>query len=224
MRLPRLSARAIRRVLTGVAVVLAIGGVGLVAYPFATDLWASRIQHDLVREFAEDDTARVYALGRSGVGDPLTRMQIPSLDVDTIVVEGSSQAALRAGAGHYPETPLPGEAGNVAIAGHRTTYGKPLNRMDELEPGDRVVMTTPVGRYVYEIVARPWVVDPTDYDAVVNDYPDKGSYLTLTSCHPEGSADYRIVTRAKLVESSQLAGSGKLIAAESGNSEVVYGP
>lgn len=224
MRLPELSARAIRRVLTGLAIVLALGGVALVAYPFATDLWASRIQSDLVREFADAGTARIYALGRSGVGDPLTRMEIPSIDTDTIVVEGSSQAALRAGAGHYPETPLPGEKGNVAIAGHRTTYGKPFNRMDELKEGDKVILTTPLGRFVYEIMSRPWVVEPTDYDAVVNEYPVKGSYLTLTSCHPEGSADYRIITRAKLVDSSELAGSGRLRTADTGASEVVYGP
>lgn len=224
MRLPQLSTRAIRRLLTGLAILLALGGVGLVAYPFATDLWASRIQGELVREFAETGTAKIYALGRSGVGDPLTRMEIPALEVDTIVVEGSSQAALRSGAGHYPETPLPGEKGNVAIAGHRTTYGKPFNRMDELRPGDKVVLTTPLGRHVYEIMSRPWVVEPTDYDAVVNEYPSKGSYLTLTSCHPEGSADYRIVARAKLVDSSELAGSGRLRTADTGNAEVVYGP
>ena len=51
------------------------------------------------------------------------------------MVEGTSPEALRAGAGHYPETPLPGQAGNVAIAGHRTTYGKPFNRLDEVAPG-----------------------------------------------------------------------------------------
>lgn len=224
MRLPRLSARAIRRTLTGLAVCLALGGAGLVAYPFATDLWAARLQGGLAREFAEPVSAKVFALGKTQVGDALTRLEIPRLGVDTIVVEGTSQAALRAGAGHYPETPLPGEQGNIAIAGHRTTFGKPFNRMDELKTGDRVVLTTPLGRHVYEITSRPWVVDPLDYDSVVNEYPDDGSYLTLSSCHPEGSASYRIIVRAKLIDSNELAGSGILRTADSGASEVVYGP
>ena len=61
---------------------------------------------------------------------------IPALNVDTVVVEGTGATALRAGAGHYPNTPLPGEEGNVAIAGHRTTYGKPFANLDRLAVGD----------------------------------------------------------------------------------------
>jgi sortase A len=224
MRLSGISAKTIRRTLTGLALVLALGGAGLVAYPFATDLWAARLQGGLVRDFSTSGLAKTYALGRFEFGDPLTRLQIPALGVDTMVVEGTSQRALRAGAGHYPETPLPGENGNVAIAGHRTTYGRPFNQMDELKPGDKVVLTTPLGRHVYEILTRPWVVDPTDYDEVVNDHPRKGSYLTLTSCHPEGSASYRIVVRAKLIQSDSVATSGTLISAGSSGAEVIFGP
>ncbi len=197
--------KAIRRGLGALAAALALGGAGLVAYPFATDLWASRIQSGLAGEFAASiDQQR---LGRIEVGDPLTRLEIPKIDVDVIVVEGTTLAALRAGAGHYPDTPLPGEAGNVAIAGHRTTYGKPFNRVDELTRGDEVILTTPLGRYTYEVVSRPWVVEPTDWSAI-DDYPAGGSFVTLTSCHPEGSAAYRIVVRAKLVDSSDAVAQG----------------
>lgn len=202
MKLRKPSPKMLRRTLTGLAICLALGGIGLVAYPFATDLWAARIQGNLVEEMSSPQAAQQFRAGQIGVGDPLTRLEIPSLGVDTIVVEGTTLSALRAGAGHYPETPLPGERGNVAIAGHRTTYGRPFNQIDELVPGDKVILTTPVGRHVYEIMGRPFVVEPTDYDAVVNNYPPKGSYLTLTSCHPEGSARYRIVVRAKLIEST----------------------
>jgi sortase A len=123
--------------------------------------------------------------------------------VDVIVVQGVSLEALRAGAGHYPDTPLPGEGGNVGIAGHRTTYGRPFNRIDELDPGDKVILTTPIARHVYEIAREPWIVPNVDW-SVIDDYPNKGSWLTLTSCHPEGSDDYRIVARAQLVRSSDL--------------------
>lgn len=70
-----------------------------------------------------------------------------------------------------------------------------------MDAGDRVILSTPLGRYTYEVMSRPWVVLPTDWDPVVNDYPKGGSYLTLTSCHPEGSAKYRIVVRADLIDS-----------------------
>ena len=206
MKLRKPSAKVLKRSLTGFAVALALVGVGLVAYPFATDLWAARIQSGLAGDFAAA-SVDTFRAGEVKVGDPLTQLEIPKLGVDVIVVEGTSLAALRAGAGHYPETPLPGEKGNVAIAGHRTTYGKPFNRLDELEPGDKVILTTPIGRHVYEITQRPWVVDPSDWSPVM-EYAKGGSFLTLTSCHPEGSADYRIVARAQLLRSEPLATTG----------------
>ena len=76
---------------------------------------------------------------------------IPAIGVDKIVVEGVSLADLKKGPGHYPETPLPGQEGNAAIAGHRTTYGAPFNRLDELEPGDEITVTTVQGEFTYEV-------------------------------------------------------------------------
>ena len=197
----RPTSRTLRRALSVAAAALALGGIGLISYPFATDLWAARIQAGLAGEFAA--AGPEFRLQSVGVGDPLTRLEIPKLGVDVMVVEGVTLTALRAGAGHYPQTPLPGEKGNVAIAGHRTTFGRPFARIDELVPGDRVVLTTPLARHVYKVVSRPWVVEPTDWSPI-EVYPRKGSFLTLTSCHPEGSASHRIVSRAKLVRSAPL--------------------
>ena len=199
MKLTRPTARTIRRSLTAVAAVLALGGVALIAYPFATDLWAGRIQTTLREEFAT--SAEVYRAGDVAVGKALTRIEIPAIDVDTIVVEGTTPAALRAGAGHYPKTSLPGEPGNVSIAGHRTTYGRPFNQMDDLAPGDKIILTTPIGKHTYEVTSEPWVVSPEDWSPI-DDFDKGGSFLTLTSCHPEGSAAYRIIVRAELTESS----------------------
>ncbi len=195
-------ARRIRKSLTVVSVVAALAGVALVAYPFATDLWAARLQSGLVNDLSANE--RDYRLKRVGVGDPLTRLEIPKLGVDVVVVEGTTLSALRAGAGHYPRTPLPGEPGNVAIAGHRTTYGAPFARLDELAPGDEIVLTTPIGRHVYEVARMPWVVDDQDW-SVIKEYPREGSFLTLTTCHPEGSDDYRLTVRAELVSKGGLA-------------------
>jgi len=93
--------------------------------------------------------------GRRGVsvpvGNVLTRLRIPKqgISLDVLVVEGTTPAALRAGAGHYVGTPLPGENGNVAIAGHRTTSGRPFNHLDELGPGDEVILDPPFASYHY---------------------------------------------------------------------------
>ena len=131
-------------------------------------------------------------------GDPLTRIEIPKLGVNTIVVQGTSPNALKAGAAHYPATPLPGEKGNVGIAGHRTTYGRPFNRIDALRPGDLIVLTTPAARHTYQVSRDPWITTPYDW-SVVDATPD--AELTLTTCHPKGSARERLIVRAKLVKS-----------------------
>jgi sortase A len=203
MKLSRPSAKTIRRSLTALAVVLALGGAALIVYPFATDMWAGRLQTTLRADLALNTTAEAYRAGDIKIGKALTRLQIPALGLDTVVVEGTTPAALRAGAGHYPKTPLPGEQGNVGIAGHRTTYGRPFNQMDDLKPGDKVILTTPIGKHTYEVTSQPFVVSPNDWSPI-NDYPEGGSFLTLTSCHPEGSAAYRIVVRAELVESTDV--------------------
>jgi sortase A len=192
-----------RMLLSGLTGLLFLAGAGMFSYPFFTDLYTDRVIQDrLEDEFATQDGAAWEA---REVGSPLTRIVIPDIDVSMVVVEGTSPAALRAGAGHYPSTPLPGEVGNVAIAGHRTTYGRPFNRVDELEPGDQIWLLTPVGdhRYVVsdpdpDIGANPWVTTPDDWGVVA---PSDDALLTLTSCHPKGSAAQRIVVRAELAES-----------------------
>src|SRR5207249_5616272 len=109
------------------------------------------VQRRLRTEFRTPQMRERYEAHQVKEGDGFTRIVIPRLGVDTIVVEGTSPAALKAGAGHYPETPLPGENGNMAIAGHRTTYGKPFANIDKLEPGDPLYLETPLGGYLYTV-------------------------------------------------------------------------
>jgi sortase A len=127
-------------------------------------------------------------------GEATARIVIPAIGVDKIVVEGDSLAALKKGPGHYAGTPLPGQEGNAAIAGHRTTYGAPFHRLDELEPGDEITVTTEQGEFTYE-VSETLIVKPTQVDVL----EDKGdNRLTLTACHPKYSARERIVVVSKL--------------------------
>lgn len=189
-----------RQILSGLSVLLAVIGVGMLAYPFATNLYQSRLQDRLTDELASADLADAYRSGSLEDGDALTRLRIEKLDVDVVVVEGTSASALRAGAGHYPATPLPGEQGNVAIAGHRTTYGRPFHDLDRMAPGDRIELETPIGTDVYEVAREPFVVGSHDWQPIANT-PDEHA-LTLTTCHPKGSARQRLIVRAELVESA----------------------
>jgi sortase A len=188
--------KAARAALSLLSVALLLGAAGMMGYPFYTNLHQDRLQSQLDRQLASPDLRDAYVQRNVEVGDSLTRIQIPRIDVDTVVVEGTTASALRAGAGHYPSTPLPCEVGNVAIAGHRTTYGKPFHALDVLEPGDRITLETPIGSCTYE-VERSWVTVPTDV-GVVDNTPDEAR-LTLTTCHPKGSARQRLIVTATMV-------------------------
>jgi len=172
--------------------------VGLLGYPVYTNFYQSRVQHRLDKQFASPAHKQLYEAGKLTDGDALTRIKIPALDIDVVVVEGTSASALRAGAGHYPKTPLPCEAGNVSIAGHRTTYGKPFSNIDRLKNGDAVILETPIGSCTYEVSRAPYIVKPTDFSVVANDPATHA--LTLTTCHPKGSAKERLIVKATLTK------------------------
>jgi sortase A len=185
--------RWLRRLLSGLSVVLVLGGVALVGYPFATNMWQDRIQQRLDNQIASPELQQAYKERKVETGDSLTRIKIPALGLDTVVVEGITPSALRAGAGHYPQTSLPCEGGNVGIAGHRTTYGRPFGNLDQLKPGDTIELTTPIGGCVYQVSKAPYVVAPTDLGVID---PTGERSLTMTTCHPKGSAAQRLVIRA----------------------------
>jgi sortase A len=132
---------------------------------------------------------------RADRGKPLGRLRIGAIGVNQIVVAGTDGGSLRRGPGHYPGTPLPGVRGTVAIAGHRTTYGAPFRRVDDLRGGDAIVLEMPYGSFTYRVertrIVAPtatWVTQRVSYDRLV-----------LSACHPLYSAARRIVVFARLV-------------------------
>ncbi|HMD45144.1 MAG TPA: class E sortase [Acidimicrobiales bacterium] len=129
---------------------------------------------------------------------PVGIIDIPSIGVDQVVVEGVAEGDLAVGPGHYPGTPLPGAAGNAGIAGHRTTYGHPFWSLDALTPGRRILVVTRQGRFVY-VVRRTLVVAPGDVGVLA---PSAVPELTLTTCTPRFSAAQRLVVQASLVASA----------------------
>jgi len=227
-----------RKLLSALTGLLLVGGLTLFTFPFFTDVYTDTVLQNRLEDQFETITVDSYDEWHAQVsgqqGAALTRIALPDIDIETLVVEGTSAAALRAGAGHYPNTPLPGQVGNVAIAGHRTTYGRPFNRIDELKVGQDIWLSTPIGDFRYVIIDPPTdgdcvreekharagfaacITHPRDW-SVVNQ--SNRSLLTLTSCHPKGSAAERIIVRAELAEQhprgtyEQLRDSGQLQAA-----------
>ncbi|MGH9076943.1 MAG: class E sortase [Acidimicrobiales bacterium] len=130
------------------------------------------------------------------VSGAIAHMVIPKLGLDKYVVEGTDEASLQQGPGHYAGTVLPGQTGNSAIAGHRTTYGAPFFRLDQLAPGDPIQITNLAGEHFTYLVARSEVVDPSDV-AVLANTPGVAE-LTLTTCNPRFSATSRLVVVARL--------------------------
>ncbi len=127
-------------------------------------------------------------------GDPIGRIEIPAIGADFVLVQGTDNATLRKGPGHYPSTTFPGLPGTVAVAGHRTTYAAPFRRVDDLERGDRIELTMPYGRFTYR-VQRGQIVEPTALWVT----RDVGyQRLVLSACHPLYSAAQRIVVFARL--------------------------
>lgn len=131
------------------------------------------------------------------LGEVLGTIDIPKIGlVDKKIVEGTGEEELKLGPGHDPRSQaLPGLAGNAAIAGHRTTWGAPFNRIDELVAGDQVVVTTLLGVATYEVTEQ-LIVAPEDV-WVLDDFDD--NRLTLIACHPKFSARQRIIVTAHLV-------------------------
>jgi sortase A len=182
-----------RRLISWLSIILVVAGIGVIGYPFLTNLWQDRLQARLGRQLTSKQLADAYRAHRVAIGDSLTRIKIPALGVDMVVVQGTTESALQAGAGHYEASPLPCEAGNVAIAGHRTTYGKPFANLDKLQAGDTIELDTPVGGCVYHVSQAPFVVLPTDVSVLATTTVRS---LTLTTCNPRGSAAQRLVVKA----------------------------
>jgi sortase A len=127
-------------------------------------------------------------------GQAVGKIEIPRISVSQYFVQGVGDNDLREGPGHYPGTPYPGEAGNAAIAGHRTTFGAPFYRLNDLSPGDQIITTTRAGRFVY-LVDKVLTVRPSQTE-ILNATPD--NRLTLTTCNPRFSAAQRLVVVASL--------------------------
>jgi len=188
-----------RAALRFMASVMVVSGLLLIADAGATFLWQEPVSWVLASQQQgelEDALAKPprRVLERKPLkGDAIGRISIPSANVSEYLVEGTTTGNLRKGPGHYPSTPLPGETGTTAIAGHRTTYGAPFRRLDDVSKGDRVTVDMPYGRFIYRI-EKTKIVDDQELSVL-----DRRSYdrLVLSACHPLYSAAQRIIAFAR---------------------------
>ena len=203
--------RGVGKVLIGAGLVVLL----LVAYElWGTGLVTSSHQNALRQQFERDLRAHQGVTPPNGTtpatqptqtvqnpvpppseGQPIGIIDIPKIGSNYVVVEGTSTDDLERGPGHYTGTSLPGNPGNAAIAGHRTTYLKPFYSLDQLARGDPIYVTTFQGRFQYKVVDT-LLVSPDDV-AVLN--PTASPILTLTTCNPRYSAETRMVVQASLV-------------------------
>ncbi len=142
-----------------------------------------------------------------GKGDAIGRIKVDSINLDMVLLNGTDTATLQRGPGRYPQTPLPGLGSTTGIAGHRTTYGAPFRRINEIEDGDEIRVELPYAAFTYE-VQKHEIVDPSDVQIV-----DPVGYerLVLTACHPLYSAAQRWAVFAKLtrIDTFAIGGEGE---------------
>jgi sortase A len=214
-----------RTLVSGLGQTLLTAGVVLLLFVvyelWVTGLFTAREQDRLADELRTGWAADAPVAGvptspaAPGVGEPLAVLHVPRLGEDwsRVVLEGTTEEQLAQGPGHYAGTAMPGEPGNVAVAGHRVGRGSPFLELDLLQPGDPIVVEVADGWFTYRVLAdgqdpdgvpgrqivtpdRVDVIAPTPGGAA--DAAPTGSYLTLTTCHPRYSARQRLVVHAVL--------------------------
>jgi sortase A len=174
----------------------------------------SDLRQTLERQWASAPSAPVAASTakppppqRAAPGQAFALIKIPKIGVERVLVEGVEREHLRRGPGHVPSTVLPGQPGTFGVSGHRTTYGAPFFRLNELGKGDRIQIVTEAAVYTYT-VSRTLIVRPTDVWVLDNVRGRNGrlkATITLTTCHPRYSAKQRLIVFGDLALASRRA-------------------
>ena len=204
-----------RGVVRGLGIVLLLAGVGLLGWVgwqyFGTGVTSNHKMDQLERDL-RDQWQTQPAVKQPATGGPVALLRIPRFgdDWEKPVVEGVDKGDLARGIGHYPETQLPGEPGNFAIAGHRVTHGSPFRKLLDLRKGDQVIVETADTIYTYELDGSPrdLTVKPTA-NWVLNPVPGKptetptSSIITLTTCQDLFHSPDRSVAFGHLVKAEK---------------------
>lgn len=191
------STSTLLKLIRNVLLLVGLLALGYVAY-ILSDTQVYQAYEDWRLERIAKTGTRMNDLRNLPEGSVIGRMEIPRIGLTTLVVQGDSEAILKRAVGHIPGTPLPGHSGNIALAGHRDRFFRPLR---VIRPGDLILFETPGGTYDYEVEDTS-VVAPTDL-SVLQDTPQR--QLTLITCYPFswiGSAPNRFIVRARQVDTN----------------------
>lgn len=197
-----------RKIIRYGGIALIIIGLIVIIWPFYINFVMVRREADILASWDEelaslqtgDNEEDNQTSGKeTGVVDPEKKLpfkiSIPKIDLEWTVREGTDPRTLKKGPGFYIGSTLPGEAGTCVVSGHRTTYGAPFNRLDELEEGDEIFLETTGDEEFTYIVTGQEAVLPTDLTVLENtDYPS----LVLSTCTPKYFATRRLIIFARL--------------------------
>jgi sortase A len=172
-----------------------LSALGYCAFVFADAEWFQATEGRQLERLLIDLRQPKSAVPTVAAGGVLGRIAIPRLGISVIVIEGTSTTTLRRAVGHITDTSLPGQPGNVGIAGHRDTFFRPLK---DVIQKDVITFTTIRGEYRYRVVSTR-VVEPSDITVLD---PSGSEILTLVTCYPfyfVGSAPGRYIVRAERI-------------------------
>lgn len=181
-----------------------LGDAAAQALDEAPDVRATEPDREVARIAIGSNGARNLPVPEAAPADPYAptpevrhgTLEIPAIGLSQPLFEGVTLTAINRGPSHWPGTAMPGELGNVVVAGHRTTFTRPFWDLQLLEPGDELVFTTDAGRFVY-VLDSIEIVNPEDIHIVTQRYAHTA---TLFACHPRGSARERIVGHFTLAD------------------------
>jgi sortase A len=166
--------------------------LSFVAYQlWGTGFAESRAQDTLASQFVTQQPTKPQFGGLVG------RISIPSINLSKFIVAGVRTNDLERGPGLFPGSPLPGQLGNVAIAGHRTTFGAPFGRINEIHDNTVITLESQDGTFTYVVQGEPQIVEATNVSVARTTDPTTAT-LTLVSCHPKWTSSRRIIVVATL--------------------------
>jgi len=185
------------------SLILVLAGVVLLTYVGYSYFSMYHEQQRLAREWEEQQRqAQSTSADASAIpvthDDGLTRVSIPKISLDAIIVEGTSHKQLKLGPGHVKNTPIPGETGNSVLSAHRDTF---FRHIYELTKGDDIIVKRLGRTFTYQVVSKK-IVEPDDTSVLA---PSTEARLTLITCYPIyyiGPAPKRLIVTAKLVDSN----------------------
>jgi sortase A len=181
---------------------VASGFAGYIVWSlWGTGLHTAKAQEELRSEFREELASSgdpAVAPEQVPLGDAYAQLEIPAIDLNFMVVQGTGYEDLKDGPGHYPDTSDPwDDTGRVGIAGHRTTYQAPFFDLEQLQRGDEITLRTRYGTFTYA-VDRVFVVPSAGSGRVLVQTPRPT--LVLTTCNPKYSSAERLIVTARRID------------------------